>query len=201
MGPDANEQAKAVIQQAILQGASDIHVDHFRNQTRIRYRIGGALQETESVPKSAGIDLCDAMKHMARMVSDEKHALHAEAVNFAARNGRKYQLRISTIPTSHGEALVVRLVDERCTKVCLRDIFGQEDAELLSASANRSNGVLFITGPVGSGKSTVLYAVLNDIIANGPQRKVHAVVENPVDFRLEGIVQTAVSPSSGLTKP
>ena len=63
MGPDANEQAKAVIQRSIIQGASDIHVGHFRDQTCIRYQIGGALQETESVPKSAGIALCDAMKH------------------------------------------------------------------------------------------------------------------------------------------
>ncbi|SDG51204.1 type II secretion system protein E (GspE) [Limimonas halophila] len=184
-----------LIQQAIEQRASDIHLEPFENRLRLRYRVDGVLREADAPALSMHAAVVSRIKIMARLDIAERRLPQDGRIKMAVR-GSQVDLRISTIPTLHGESVVMRILDQDSVRLDF-DALGVTGParETLEELLARPNGILLVTGPTGSGKTTTLYTALKRL--NADDRKI-LTVEDPIEYQLEGINQIQVKPSIGL---
>jgi general secretion pathway protein E len=186
----------ALISRAVEAGASDIHIEPLERRLRIRTRIDGVLKEEEP----ASIDIAPAVLSRLKIMSGlniaERRLPQDGAVKLAVR-GKEIDLRIATAPVTHGEAAAVRILDKSAVTLDF-DALGFDAAmqAKLAALLDRPNGIVLVTGPTGSGKTTTLYAALQRL--NTPTRKILSV-EDPVEYKIAGVNQVQVKPDIGLT--
>ena len=187
-----------IIAEGIQSRASDIHLEPEESGIAVRYRIDGVLRQVMVLPKPAGVPLVSRIKIMASLdIADRLRPQDGRAR--VAVSGNRVDLRISTLPASQGEKVVIRILDQRSTILSL-DSLGllpdehQRIQELLQAR----EGIVLVTGPTGSGKTTTLYSMLRSVQGRGVNI---VTVEDPVEYRLQGIVQVQVNEKAGLTFP
>jgi len=185
-----------IITQAIRDGASDIHLEPDENSLRTRYRIDGLLHEVSSIPKDLQSAIISRVKVMGNMDIAESRIAQDGRSNIKME-GKDIELRISTFPTIYGENLVLRILDQSTASMRLEDLgFSPEILRTYETLIKRPHGIMLITGPTGSGKTTTLYASLNTI--NSPEKNI-ITIEDPVEYRLKLIRQTQINPKAGVT--
>lgn len=185
-----------IVTQAITDRASDIHIEPAEHDLRVRYRIDGVLHEMQRSPKNITGGVISRVKILSDIDIAERRKPQDGRMS-VVHNGRKIDLRVATLPTVWGEKIVMRILDNSTASLDLRDLsFGEENYEVYSEAYNKPYGMILVTGPTGSGKSTTLYATLNAV--SKPEINV-ITVEDPVEYRLEGINQVQVNPKAGLT--
>jgi len=185
-----------IIQRAIQQRASDIHVEPDRQGVRIRYRIDGVLHEVMKVPKYVHQPLVSRIKIMGDMNIAERR-LPLDGRIHVRVEGKDYDLRVSTLPTVFGEKAVMRILDQSSVLIGLNKLGILPDTLAdLETAVVQPNGMILVTGPTGSGKTTTLYAVLNKI--NSVEKNI-ITIEDPVEYQLPGINQVTVNRKAGLT--
>ncbi len=185
-----------LILEGFKQRASDIHLEPLSRTFRVRYRIDGALREVEGPPRRLHPSVISRIKIMAGMKISEKRLPQDGRIEIRAM-GRDLDLRVSAIPTNHGESIVMRILDKENLLLGLPNLgFHSNDQRTFERLIQYPDGILLITGPTGSGKTTTLYACLNHL--NRPDRKI-ITVEDPVEYQLSGINQVHVRPGIGLT--
>jgi type IV pilus assembly protein PilB len=186
----------SVLQQAVGEGASDIHLEPQPRELKIRLRVDGVLRDLMSVPSKMQSGVVARLKVLANLDIAERRI--PQDGRFSVRlRGNKVDLRVATLPTIFGEEVVLRLLDTSNLRTGLAELgFAPADLERYREVFRRPYGTIFVTGPTGSGKSTTLYATLNEL--NTPERKI-ITVEDPVEYRLAGINQIQVNPRAGLT--
>jgi type IV pilus assembly protein PilB len=188
--------ADLIVTQAIAQKASDIHIEPFEKQLIVRYRIDGLLREVMSPPKALQLALSSRFKIMANLNIAEKRIPQDGRIQVTIKRDR-YDLRVSVLPTLWGESIVMRILDRKNVMVELDQLgFNPDLLEKWKKLIVLPNGVILVTGPTGSGKSTTLYATLNAI--NAPNTKI-VTIEDPVEYNIIGINQVQVYPKVGLT--
>lgn len=184
-----------MIQEAVQLRASDIHVEPFENRVRIRYRIDGILVERDSPPRRLLGAILSRIKILAKMDIAERRRPQDGRIKVTVGE-KELDLRVSIIPTNHGQSSVMRLLDKDNIKVGVRQLgLGERDFKIFTTMIKRPNGILLVTGPTGSGKTTTLYAALNAM--NRPDRKI-ITAEDPVEYYLPGINQVEVRHNIGL---
>ncbi len=181
---------------AINQRASDIHVEPFADRVRIRYRVDGVLRIAAEHPPEVFAPLLSHLKVTAGLDIAEKRRPQDGRISFQAA-GRDLDVRVSVLPTNHGETCVMRLLDREANLISLGELGMSEDSlRWFREVIERPSGMILVTGPTGSGKTTTLYAALQTL--NRPDRKI-LTVEDPVEYRIKGINQVQVHPHIGLT--
>ncbi|MHB9024263.1 MAG: GspE/PulE family protein [Armatimonadota bacterium] len=187
-----------IIQQALTEKASDIHIQPEINKVRVRYRIDGMLQDNTTVPKQVQAALVSRIKVMADMDIAEKRAPQDGRIS-VRMNNRDFDIRVSTLPGIQGEKVVMRVLDKSGISLTLSKLgIPTTMLDEYDRLINRSYGIIFVTGPTGSGKTTTLYATLNQI--NNPSQNI-LTVEDPVEYQLAGLTQCAVNTRAGMTYP
>jgi type IV pilus assembly protein PilB len=185
-----------VINEAYRSRASDIHIEPLEKRLRVRYRIDGVLHEVENPPKRLQPAIISRLKIMSNMSIAEKRVPQDGRIEIPVM-GRVLDLRVSCLPTNHGESIVMRILDKSSLLLGLGDLgFFTDQEEVMNRIIGSPDGVFLVTGPTGSGKTTTLYACLNTI--NKPDRKI-ITVEDPVEYQLGGINQVQVNPDINLT--
>ena len=185
-----------IIVEAFKLKASDIHLEPLEKTYRIRYRIDGALRVMESPPKYLQANITSRIKIMSRLDISEKRLPQDGRIQLRVK-GCDIDLRVSTIPTTHGESIVMRILDKSSIQLEIPQLgFYADDQAKINKIINMPDGVFLVTGPTGSGKTTSLYAFLNTI--NTPNRKI-ITVEDPVEYQLAGINQVQVNPLAKMT--
>ncbi|MBI3323992.1 MAG: Flp pilus assembly complex ATPase component TadA [Candidatus Omnitrophica bacterium] len=186
----------AVLTRAVRLRASDVLIEPMENAMRIRYRVDGVLQEGEAPPRQFQLALVSRIKVMAELNIAEHRLPQDGHFNFKI-DDRAIDLRVSVLPSSFGETVVLRIQDKGTIKLNIDDLgFRSEDLDLLKACAKRPHGMILSTGPTGSGKTTTLYALLTMI--DRPEKNL-VTVEDPVEFQLEGINQVPTRVDIGLS--
>ena len=184
-----------MIQEAVQLRASDIHVEPFEDRVRIRYRIDGVCVERESAPRRMLSAIIARIKILSKIDISEKRRPTDGRIKITVGD-KQLDLRVSIIPTNHGQSCVMRLLDKDNIKVGVRQLgLSERDYRNFNSLIRRPNGIILVTGPTGSGKTTTLYAALNAL--NRPDRKV-ITAEDPVEYYLPGINQVEVRHSIGL---
>ncbi len=201
-GDDADDNSAPVIrlvnlmiQEAVQVRASDIHVEPFEDRVRIRYRIDGVCVERESAPRRMLSAIIARIKILSKIDISEKRRPTDGRIKITVAD-KQLDLRVSIIPTNHGQSCVMRLLDKDNIKVGVRQLgLSERDYRNFNSLIRRPNGIILVTGPTGSGKTTTLYAALNAL--NRPDRKV-ITAEDPVEYYLPGINQVEVKHKIGL---
>jgi type IV pilus assembly protein PilB len=184
-----------IIQEAVSLRASDIHIEPFADRIRVRYRIDGVLIERDSPPRRLLAPILSRIKIMGSIDIAEKRRPQDGRIKMAL-SGKHYDLRVSILPTNHGQSAVMRILDRTSIQLNIRDLgFGDDDYQRFQNIINRPNGIFLVTGPTGSGKTTTLYAALNEL--NRPDRKI-ITAEDPVEYYLPGVNQVEVKHNIGL---
>lgn len=184
-----------ILQRAVEQRASDIHIEPFENQLKVRYRIDGVLHDAEAPPASSSAAVISRVKIMARLDIAERR-LPQDGRIMLRIQGKALDLRVSTVPTSFGESVVMRLLDRQTVQFDFPSLgFDGPRLAAFQDLLSRPHGILLVTGPTGSGKTTTLYTALSQL--NTAERKI-ITVEDPVEYQLEGINQIQVKPAIGL---
>ncbi|MBN2094221.1 MAG: type II/IV secretion system protein [Candidatus Zambryskibacteria bacterium] len=185
-----------LLKHAIIQNASDIHIEPMEDQILVRYRIDGILNDAMILPKHIGYSLVARIKVLSSLKLDEKR-LPQDGRFKIDLNGEKVSFRVSTLPVYYGEKIVMRLLRESVSGFTLESLgFHGEGLELLHKSLQRTTGLILTTGPTGSGKSTTLYTMLD--ILNTPDVNI-STIEDPIEYQIKRINQTQVKPEIGLT--
>jgi general secretion pathway protein E len=185
-----------LIENAISLEASDIHVEPFEDTLRIRYRIDGILYDQEAPPRRLQAAVTSRIKIMAEMNIAERRLPQDGRIRVTL-HGRRVDIRVSTVPTVHGESIVMRLLDRSTVFLPLERLgFAPDTQRLFEALIKRPHGIFLVTGPTGSGKTTTLYGALDKI--NSADRKI-LTVEDPVEYQLKGVNQIPVKAKIGLT--
>lgn len=185
-----------IIMEAQRSRASDIHVEPLETRFRIRYRIDGVLREMEPPPKRLQAVILSRIKLMAGMKLSEKRVPQDGRIQINVA-GEDLDLRVSTVPASHGESIVMRILNKQSLLLGLPKLgLFADDQQIFERLISMPDGILLLTGPTGSGKTTTLYACLNHL--NRPDRKI-ITVEEPVEYRISGINQVQVNEDIGLT--
>ena len=185
-----------LIMEAYRNRASDIHIEPLEKRLRVRYRIDGVLQEVDNPPKRLQPAIIARLKIMSNMSIAEKRVPQDGRIQIPVM-GRSLDLRVSSLPTNHGESIVMRILDKSSLLLGLGDLgFYTDQQEVINKIIAAPDGVFLVTGPTGSGKTTTLYACLNTI--NRPDRKI-ITVEDPVEYQLGGINQVQVNADINLT--
>ena len=186
----------SIINQAIATNASDIHIEPFEHHVAVRYRVDGVLFESNRIPQSLYSAVSTRIKIMAGMNIAEKRLPQDGRIELETK-GRSYDFRVSSLPTVFGEKIVIRVLD-RTTFDFTRDKLGftERENEMLDKIIRMPYGIVLLTGPTGSGKTTTLYAMLNEV--NTPDKNI-VTIEDPVEYMLEGINQVQVNTKAGLT--
>ncbi len=178
-------------------GASDIHLEPLDKKFRVRFRIDGVLQEMQAPPKRLQSAIISRLKIMTGSMSIAEKRLPQDARIQVRIKRKPIDLRVSTMPTNHGESMVLRILDKSSLKLGLPELgFFSDDEETLERQIKLPDGILLVTGPTGSGKTTTLYACLNYI--NKPDRKI-ITVEEPIEYQMTGINQVQVNTEIGMT--
>ncbi|MBM4089949.1 MAG: type II/IV secretion system protein [Planctomycetes bacterium] len=184
-----------MIAEAVQLRASDIHIEPFEDRVRIRYRIDGVLIERDSPPRRLLGAILSRVKILARLDIAERRRPQDGRIKVTVGE-KELDLRVSVIPSNHGQSVVMRLLDKDNIKVGVRQLgLSEGDYRSVQNLIRRPNGIILVTGPTGSGKTTTLYAILNTI--NRPDRKI-ITAEDPVEYYLAGINQVEVRHSIGL---
>jgi len=185
-----------IIRQAIDERASDIHIEPFKDRISLRYRIDGKLYEIPPPAKHLHLPIISRIKILSKMDIAEKR-LPQDGTFLVKLEDRVVDLRISTVPTIYGEKIVLRILDRGVVILDLGMMgFDNKQLELIRIATNSPYGLVFLTGPTGSGKTTTLYAILNEI--KHPTKNI-ITIEDPVEYKLEGVNQVQVKPDIGLT--
>ena len=184
-----------ILQRAVEQRASDVHIEPFENRLKVRYRIDGVLHEVEAPPSSSTAAVISRVKIMARLNIAERRLPQDGRIQLRVQ-GKELDLRVSTVPTSFGESVVMRILDRESVvfdfaSLGFTDSFQQRFVDVLE----KPHGILLVTGPTGSCKTTTLYTALSRINTNDVKI---ITVEDPVEYQLEGINQIQVKPQIGL---
>ncbi len=184
-----------VIQRAVEQRASDIHIEPFESRLKVRYRIDGVLHEVESPPAASTAAVISRVKIMAKLNIAERRLPQDGRIMIRVQ-GKELDLRVSSVPTAHGESVVMRILDREAVvfdfeTLGFTDSFMQQFLNVLQLP----HGILLVTGPTGSGKTTTLYTALSKL--NTPDVKI-ITVEDPVEYQIEGINQIQAKPQIGL---
>ena len=184
-----------VIQRAVELRASDIHIEPFENRLKVRYRVDGVLEEAESPPANLTAAVISRIKIMAKLNIAERR-LPQDGRIMVRVQGKELDLRVSTVPTAHGESVVMRLLDRESVVLDFKALgFTDEFLASFVHVLEQPHGILLVTGPTGSGKTTTLYAALSQL--NTADVKI-ITVEDPVEYQIEGINQIQVKPTIGL---
>ncbi len=185
-----------LIDRAVEQRASDIHIEPFEGRLRVRYRVDGVLREIDAPPDRLAQAIVSRIKIMARLNIAERRLPQDGRIKVAVR-GKEFDLRVATTPSMHGESVVMRILDRDGAVLDFAALgFEQDTLAAYLTALERPHGILLVTGPTGSGKTTTLYTSL--IRLNSPERKI-LTVEDPVEYQLEGVLQVQVKPEIGLT--
>ena len=185
-----------LISQALSKHASDIHIEPFNDTLKVRYRVDGVLRDVEAPPARSTDAILSRIKVMADLNIAERR-LPQDGRIMMRFEGREVDVRISFIPTAHGESVVLRLLDRGATPLDFHSLgFRGQIFPQLERLLDRPQGIVLVTGPTGSGKTTTIYTVLQKL--NTPEVKI-LTVEDPVEYRMEGINQVHVRPDLGLT--
>mgnify|MGYP001179487882 FL=1 len=185
-----------IITRAIELRASDIHFEPFEDQFRVRYRIDGVLHDVESPPKRLQAAMVSRIKIMAKLNIAERRLPQDGRIMLRVK-GKEIDFRVSSVPTIYGESTVLRILDKSSIVLDIERLGFPEDILIgFNELIQRPHGIILVTGPTGSGKTTTLYCALGKI--NSPEKKI-ITVEDPVEYQLRGINQIQVKPSIGLT--
>ncbi len=184
-----------ILYQAIRDKASDIHFEPFENEFKIRYRIDGALYEMAPPPPHIALALISRIKVMSRLDIAETRLPQDGRVPLTIA-GRPVDLRVSTLPTMHGESVVMRVLDRSVVSLDLEQLgFSEEELKMFREIIRKPNGIILVTGPTGCGKTTTLYSALQEI--NTPELKI-ITTEDPVEYDIEGIMQVEINEEIGV---
>jgi general secretion pathway protein E len=184
-----------IIQRAVELRASDIHIEPFENRLKVRYRVDGVLEEAESPPANLTAAVISRIKIMAKLNLAERR-LPQDGRIMVRVQGKELDLRVSSVPTAHGESVVMRLLDRESVVLDFKALgFTDEFLGEFTRVLEQPHGILLVTGPTGSGKTTTLYAALNRL--NTHDVKI-ITVEDPVEYQIEGINQIQAKPQIGL---
>ncbi len=185
-----------IISEGILARSSDIHIEPEEGGVAVRYRIDGVLRQVMKIPRQAGLPLISRIKIMSSLdIADRLRPQDGRAR--VAVNGQPIDLRVSTLPASLGEKVVIRILDSRATVKSLESLgLSPGETEAIKRLLENREGILLVTGPTGSGKTTTLYSCINQIKSEGVNI---VTVEDPVEYRMPGIVQVQVQEKAGLT--
>jgi general secretion pathway protein E len=185
-----------LVLRAIQLGASDIHLEPFEDEFRVRYRKDGILYEAESPPKGLQAAVLSRLKIMSRLDIAERRLPQDGRFRLKVQ-GHDIDFRVSTLPTLMGESMVIRILDREKVILDLHGLgFPPRELQLFDQLIHKPYGMVLVTGPTGSGKTTTLYAALERI--NSPEKKI-ITIEDPVEYRLSGVTQMQVKPAIGLT--
>ncbi len=185
-----------IIRQAIDEHASDIHIEPFKDRISLRYRIDGKLYEVPPPAKHLQLPILSRVKILSKLDIAEKR-LPQDGAIMVKIDDRTIDIRVSTIPTIYGEKAVLRILDRSSVVLDLVKLgFDAKQLEIMRKAIHMPYGLIFLTGPTGSGKTTTLYAILNEI--KSPTKNI-VTVEDPVEYKLDGINQVQIKPEIGLT--
>ncbi len=185
-----------MLYQAVKRGASDIHLEPFEKEFRVRYRVDGVMYAAMMPPKRAQAAITSRIKIMANLNIAEKRQPQDGRIQIKIAD-KAIDIRVSVLPVAFGERIVMRLLDRSRTFGSLKDLtLTERDFKVLSESISQPNGIMLVTGPTGSGKTTTLYSVLNEL--NNPDVNI-VTVEDPVEYQMQGIGQVQVREKIGLT--
>ncbi len=188
--------ANALIQQAIADRASDIHVEPQQRSVRVRYRIDGVLMEAMTVPRNLMAPLISRLKIMADMNIAERRVPQDGRIE-VRHTAKEYDLRVSSVPTPFGEKIVMRILDKSSVMLGLEKIgFTEENQIKVEEMVSQPNGMFLCTGPTGSGKTTTLYSVLHKLNTVGVNI---VTAEDPIEYQLNGVTQVGMNRKAGLT--
>jgi type IV pilus assembly protein PilB len=185
-----------ILEYAIKSGASDIHIEPRERHVQVRYRVDGVLREANKLPKRTMNALVSRIKILANLKIDERRAPQDGRFKINL-NGRVFAFRVSTLPIADGEKVVMRILDESTEPLSMQQLgFWGLALDRINDAASQPHGMILVTGPTGSGKSTTLHSVLH--ILNRPEVNI-STIEDPVEYKLEGVNQTQVNPVAGMT--
>jgi len=185
-----------IITEAVSLKASDIHIEPFENEIRVRYRIDGRLVVRDSAPRRLLGAILSRIKILSRLDIAERRRPQDGRIKITTQDGKDFDLRVSVLPTNHGQSVVMRLLDKDNIKVGIRQLgLSENDFRQFKSLIRRPNGIILVTGPTGSGKTTTLYASLNEL--NRSDTKI-ITAEDPVEYYLSGINQVEVRHNIGL---
>ncbi|MBM4013891.1 MAG: type II/IV secretion system protein [Planctomycetes bacterium] len=185
-----------ILFQAVRDQASDIHLEPFEHEFKVRYRVDGVLYEMEPPPLSLAVPLISRVKVMANLDIAETRVPQDGRIELAI-GGKAVDLRVSTLPTLHGESCVMRVLDRSVVALDLGRIgLTEADKKSIEGLLDKPHGIVLVTGPTGSGKTTTLYSMLNQ--SNDPSMKI-ITTEDPVEYDLDGIVQIPINEEIGVT--
>lgn len=188
--------AQALLERAIALSASDLHLDPQETHLQVRARIDGVMQDLERLPKDLEAPLAARYKVLAGMDIAERRRPQDGHFTFSFE-GRRYEVRVASVGTLHGEKLTLRIIYPTGVRLGLTELgMLPEELDRFQKLLKRPHGILFVTGPTGSGKTTTLYAALEQLYT---KEKTFVTIEDPVEFPLEGVVQIPVQPKIGLT--
>lgn len=186
----------AMLSEAIKENASDIHIETFENALQIRFRVDGVLREVLKPNRKLASLLVSRIKVMAKLDIAEKRIPQDGRISLKI-GGRAVDVRVSTMPTGHGERVVLRLLDKNSARLDLKDLgMTDKNRHIFSQLIEKPHGIILVTGPTGSGKSTTLYAGLTQI--DSKERNI-LTVEDPIEYAIEGIGQTQVNTKVDMT--
>ncbi|WP_034633070.1 type II secretion system ATPase GspE [Maridesulfovibrio bastinii] len=179
-----------IMAQAVRANASDVHIEPFKDSLRVRFRLDGVLYDKHSLPRRLHAAMVSRIKIMGRMNIAEKRLPQDGRISLSL-GGRQVDLRVSCLPTSYGERIVLRLLEKNSKVLSIKELgLGSSNIECIKELVTVSHGIILVTGPTGSGKTTSLYAILNYI--NSPDKNI-LTIEDPVEYQIEGIGQMQVN--------
>lgn len=186
----------SILNQAVKERASDIHIEPLETAVRVRFRVDGVLREVVTFPKHTQAAIVSRIKIMCDMDIAEKRLPQDGRINIKEA-GREIDVRVSTLPTINGEKVVMRILDKQAVILNIKALgLSAENLDKYKKLYSQAYGMILVTGPTGSGKSTTLYSTL--AVINSPEKNI-ITIEDPVEYRIEGINQMQVNPKTGLT--
>lgn len=187
-----------IINKAIAFRASDIHVEPLHNRLRVRYRVDGVCQEADVLPKRLQDSIISRLKILSNIDISEKRRPQDGRIS-VKHAGKELDIRVSCLPSIYGESIVMRLLEKSAVMMNLKNLgFYEDDYRRFQSIINRPNGILLITGPTGSGKTTTLYAAINEL--NKPDAKI-ITAEDPVEYTIPGVNQSEINEKIGFSFP
>ena len=185
-----------LLEYAIRSSASDIHIEPREGYVQVRYRIDGVLKEVNRLPRNVLGSLVSRIKILTNLKIDERRVPQDGRFKIKLA-GKQYALRVSTLPIADGEKIVMRILDESNEAISLEALgYWGRSLEIINQASTEPNGVVLVTGPTGSGKSTSLFSILN--ILNTPDVNI-STIEDPVEYKIPGVNQTQTNPKAGMT--